>query len=181
MKTLITDYTFDAAAKTVTFLGTVPTMEQLQLITNVTKGEIIYHFADPSTGGTLAGNVLTLECSTTGMSNTDHLQIFAYINTDDLRVFAYLDESEFQESLLYLARLILKSTSYARDNSDRMRVIMDNNPMLYTYMRNSGTGMSASTEPYYSISSWNVVDAREQLAAIQNGIVSAAIQRWRVV
>jgi hypothetical protein len=55
---------------------------------------------------------------------------------------------------------------------------MDNNPMLYTYMRNSGTAMAGSTEGWYSNGSWNVVDAREQLMSIQNQVIIAKMQRW---
>ena len=77
MKTLVTNYTFSAAAKQITFTD-YPSLklDQILLITNVTDNIIIYNFADPTAGGTLAGNVLTLGYDTTTMSNTDRLQIF---------------------------------------------------------------------------------------------------------
>ena len=77
MKTLVTNYTFSASAKQVT-LTDYPSLklDQILLITNVTDNIIVYNFADPTAGGTLAGNVLTLLYNTTSMSDSDRLQIF---------------------------------------------------------------------------------------------------------
>lgn len=77
MKTLVTNYTFSAATKQITFTD-YPSikLDQILLITNVTDNIIIYNFADPAAGGTLAGNVLTLTYDTTTMSDSDRLQIF---------------------------------------------------------------------------------------------------------
>jgi len=77
MKILFENYSFNAAAKTVTFNTTdVLTLEQLLIITNVTTNKIIYNFADPNAGGTIVNNVLTLDFNTTSMSSNDKLQIF---------------------------------------------------------------------------------------------------------
>jgi hypothetical protein len=77
MKVLFENYNFNAAAKTVTFNTTDSiTLEQLLIITNVTTNQIIYNFADPNAGGTIASNVLTLDYNTTSMSSSDKLQIF---------------------------------------------------------------------------------------------------------
>lgn len=74
MKQLIPNYTFDASAKTVTFTDfTSISLERVLLITNVTTNTIIYNFA--ATGGTVAGNVLTLDYDTTAMADTDDLSI----------------------------------------------------------------------------------------------------------
>lgn len=77
MKKLITNYTFNAAAKTITFTdyGSI-TLEAVLLITNVTDNIIIYNFAAVGKGGTVATNVLTLDYDTTSMDNADDLQIF---------------------------------------------------------------------------------------------------------
>ena len=75
MKTLRTDYTFNASAKTVTFSNPVD-VEGLLLITNVTDNIIIYSFADATKGGTVVGLILTLTYNTTPMSDSDKLQIF---------------------------------------------------------------------------------------------------------
>jgi hypothetical protein len=167
MKTLVEDYIFDKDNGRVIFTGsTLPsTLEELLLITNVSTGDIIYNFADKLRGGTLSNNVLTLTCDTTKMSNSDRLQIF-------------IDSDQYQDTVIMMLSNIFKSANFARDVNDRLRIIMDNNPMLYTYMRNSGTAMAGSTEGWYSNGSWNVVDAREQLMSIQNQVIIAKMQRW---
>jgi hypothetical protein len=77
MKILFENYSFDAAAKTVTFNTTNSiTLEQLLIITNVTTNQIVYNFADPNAGGSITNNVLTLDFDTTSMSSSDKLQIF---------------------------------------------------------------------------------------------------------
>jgi hypothetical protein len=77
MKILFEDYVFNAATKQVTFnTDEALTLERMLIITNVTDNVIIYNFADPNAGGTMAGNILTLTYNTTAMSNTDKLQIF---------------------------------------------------------------------------------------------------------
>ena len=77
MKILFENYSFNAGAQTITFNTTdVITLEQLLVITNVTTNKIIYNFADPSVGGSIVNNVLTLDFDTTSMSSGDKLQIF---------------------------------------------------------------------------------------------------------
>lgn len=77
MKTKIDNYTFDKTAKTVTFTDyTTIRLDSILLITNVTDNVIVYNFADPSLGGTVTNNVLTLTYDTSSMDNTDKLQIF---------------------------------------------------------------------------------------------------------
>jgi len=73
-------YSFNAASSQVTLNlnGVPPKLEAILLITNVTDNIIIYNFANPALGGTLGGNVLTLDYSTVAMSNTDKLQIWYY-------------------------------------------------------------------------------------------------------
>jgi len=82
MKKLITNYTFNAAAQTVTFTDyTTISLESVLLVTNVTDNVIVYNFADIGYGGSVSGNILTLAYNTTGMDDTDDLQIF-YDDTD---------------------------------------------------------------------------------------------------
>ena len=84
MKTLVNGYSFNAAARQITFTEIVPPgIESVLLVTNVTRGVILYNFADSSAGGTLTGNVLGLAASTTDMSNTDALQIFIDLPNPD--------------------------------------------------------------------------------------------------
>lgn len=76
MKIRLTSPTFDASAQTVTHPSfSDVTLSGIQLIVNVTDQIIIYNFADTTKGGTLAGDVLTLEYDTTTMSDTDELMV----------------------------------------------------------------------------------------------------------
>jgi hypothetical protein len=77
VKKLVTNYTFDASTKTITFDDySAVELSKILLITNVTDGIIIYNFASAAKGGTVATNVLTLDHDTTSMDDADKLQIF---------------------------------------------------------------------------------------------------------
>lgn len=77
MKTKINNYSFHASTKTITFGDYAAIeLERVLLITNVIDNIIIYNFAVPNNGGSVSGNVLTLDYDTTGMSDSDKLQIF---------------------------------------------------------------------------------------------------------
>lgn len=87
MKQLITNYSFNKTAKTVTINGfsSAIALDQLLLITNVTRNTIIYSFADPLLGGTITGtnpSVLTLTYDTSAMDDADRLQIFMDVAID---------------------------------------------------------------------------------------------------
>ncbi|QAY16138.1 hypothetical protein SEA_SONALI_26 [Arthrobacter phage Sonali] len=75
-KQIIQRYTFDPAARTVTLTDfDAVELGRLALITNVTTNTVIFNFADPGRGATVAGNVITLAFDTTAMSSTDRLRI----------------------------------------------------------------------------------------------------------
>jgi hypothetical protein len=100
MKILITNYTFNAASRTVTFLGySRILLDSILIITNVASNTIIYNFAGTGKGGTVSGNVLTLDFDTSAMSNSDPLQIYY----DDAAIVpATVQEQQNTEDLLYL-------------------------------------------------------------------------------
>lgn len=117
MKILFEDYSFNAASKQITLnITDVVGLADLLVITNVTDNIIIYNFADPTKGGTIANNVLTLTYNTTGMSDTDKLQIF-------------LDNKltpASEESIQYLKRIVQLLTPLSvQDNAQRQRVAID--------------------------------------------------------
>lgn len=82
MKRLITDYTFDPVARTITFDGYAAVdLRGLIIITNVTRNIVIYSYADmesPYSKGlaTVALNVVTLAYDTSKMLSGDKLQIY---------------------------------------------------------------------------------------------------------
>jgi len=78
-KIKIADYVFDASAKTIEFTDVdVLSLDGVLLVTNVTRGEIIYNFADPTKVGTVDTNILTLNDSvdTGDMEDDDALLIY---------------------------------------------------------------------------------------------------------
>jgi hypothetical protein len=76
-KILVTNYSFDASEKKITFTDYNPlSLAGILFITNVTSNVVIYDFTDPNYGGTVATNVLTLTFSTVSQNDTDKLQIF---------------------------------------------------------------------------------------------------------
>lgn len=96
MKTLTTTYALTASPVGKVRITNYPniTLDQILLITNVTSNTIIYNFADPTKGGYLTGNVLTLSASTVSMLSSDRLQIFV----DDLTAPVY---ARYQDSTTY--------------------------------------------------------------------------------
>jgi hypothetical protein len=83
MNILFSDYTFIPAEGKVVF-NSWPSQsgpvgaEKILLITNITKKEQLYSFNDPAYSGTFSNGVLVLDCSTSGMSGSDVLQIYLY-------------------------------------------------------------------------------------------------------
>lgn len=71
------NYTFNPTTRTIAFVN-IPdiTLANVLVVTNVTAGVMLYNFADPALGGSEAGQALTVEYDTTGMSATDVLQIW---------------------------------------------------------------------------------------------------------
>ena len=77
MKINILNYTFTPSTKTISFNDyTSIRLDSILLITNVNSNVIIYNFADPTLGGSIAGNTVVLDYNTTSMLPTDSLQIF---------------------------------------------------------------------------------------------------------
>lgn len=125
MKKLITNYTFNAGAQTVTFTDyTTISLESVLLITNVTDNLVVYNFADVGYGGSVTGNVLTLAYNTTGMSNTDELQIF-YDDTDvqPSNVELQTTLNSFTETLQELTARLAVLASMANSGQPALRVI----------------------------------------------------------
>lgn len=117
MKILFEDYSFNSATGQITLNTTdVVGLADLLVITNVTDNIIIYNFADPTKGGTIINNVLTLTYNTTGMSNTDKLQIF-------------LDNKltpASEESIQYLKKIVQLLTPLSvQDSAQRQRVVVE--------------------------------------------------------
>lgn len=57
-------------------------LENILLITNVTRNTIIYDFSNSAKGGSLSGGILALTYSTIGMEPIDQLQIFVNVREE---------------------------------------------------------------------------------------------------
>lgn len=93
MKKLITHYTFTASAGTIKLNDySSLNLEGLLLITNVTDNVIMYNFASNTYPATISGNIITLTYNTSGMSDSDNIQIWY----DDAN---YIQDSDFTVAL----------------------------------------------------------------------------------
>ena len=121
----IGQYSFNAAAKTITFTG-LPAfaIEQILLITELNTNNIIYNFADSTpNGGILVGNVLTLDYNTTTLVNSDPLQIYI-----DLPTTAAVDIGvavDSQTHLLLQRICDLLEPVATQDQANRQRISVD--------------------------------------------------------
>jgi hypothetical protein len=125
MKILVENYTFNSSAKQVTLTDyTSLDLESILLITNVTDNIIIYNFADPAKGGTVSGNVLTLDYDTSAMSNGDLLQIFI---EDGEKSASETTLEALKDLTDYLKILVNQTKTLAtQDAAQRQRVFIDN-------------------------------------------------------
>lgn len=152
MKVLYQDYSFDALNKQITFTGT-DTIElaNVLLITNVSVNTIIYNFANPAAGGSMAGNVLTLDYDTTSMNNTDSLQIFLDIygsSASEATLEALNNQIALMKRLLVLLNPIA-----TQDSLNRQRVVVENTAVIVTQSTasslNTNTGLIAGIDPRF--------------------------------
>lgn len=114
---IVGGYTFNPAAKTITFTGLqyTITLANILLITNTTANTIIYNFADSTNGAvSFSNNVLTLDYNTASMNATDVLQI-------------YIDVESYEESLATLLRRMNKllESNAVVDSKLRQRVTIE--------------------------------------------------------
>lgn len=128
MKNLITNYTFNAAAKQITLLDyTSINLESILLVTNVTDNIIIYNFADPNKGGTVSGNTITLTYNTNSMSNTDDLQIFiddGVIAAKDQSILDLSASIDDNSAVLRKIASMMQSLAII-DTASRQRIVVD--------------------------------------------------------
>jgi len=124
MKTLISNYTFNKTAKTITFTDYVSiSLDRLLIVTNVTANTILYLFADSTKGGTVSTNVLTLAFDTSAMNNGDKLQIYY----DSVDTPATETSTQALLDMVGLLKRIAEFTSVldVTDSQDRLRVNVD--------------------------------------------------------
>jgi len=132
----IGNYSFDKTNKTITFTGFdfLLTLHNILLVTNVTTNTMIYNFASLNTGGDVSNNVLTLDFNTSGMSNTDSLQI--YIDVTD-----NYEDSNFE----MMERIIMMANTNSIVNIDNMQMLIADSVPGYPITSNDlGTAITQS-------------------------------------
>ena len=106
------NYYFNPSNNTVTFDNIyIEDQAQIDLITNVISNVIIYNFAVGGLGGTLSGNVLTLQYNCSAMKSTDELQIVIDVPTPITK------QPDFIQTLPYVLSL---DDPEIRDNSEAL-------------------------------------------------------------
>lgn len=165
MKVQVINYTFNKTAKTVTFTDyTEIRLDSLLLITNVTDNVIIYNFADPLLGGTVATNVLTLTYDTSAMDDTDKLQIFY---DDPATAGLQTTLNSLTETLQELTSRLMVLGSMANSGAPALRVI----PIASVSTAVTGAVTVAST----SITNFGTgVPAKEMSDDMNNVLVTLA-------
>jgi len=154
------EYTFNANAGTVTFVDSLAAGLELQnitLITNVTVNTVIYQFNKSGFGGQLSGLVLTLDYDTSGMSDSDDLQIF--IEGDFIR-------SDTNESIILLRRIAqLLSPIATQDSTQRQRVAVEAMPTV-TVAQGTAANLNATVTGTVAVTQATAANLQTTVGAI---------------
>jgi len=125
-------YTFNPINKTISLTNfNTLSLENILLITNVTKNTIIYNFADSSLGATITNNIITLiGADTSAMSSNDDLQIFIEDGQDlavqVLDALSNIVNPATEDSLFLLRTLVKNLESIANvDVNNRQRIAVE--------------------------------------------------------
>jgi hypothetical protein len=122
MKVLVKNYTFSASSKTITFNEySSIALEDVLMVTNVVDNVIIYIFSDPLLGGSVSGNVLTLDYNTAIMSNTDALQVWLDVPNNHSTEVTQSEIRDLTDSVNTLVQF-LYANAPRRDVANRMTV-----------------------------------------------------------
>ena len=114
------NYSFNAALKTITFSGIIPArIQNIAHIANITQGVLYYQ---PQGGLALSGAytspVLTLNCSTTGHSNTDELLIIIDDGSATTPVSGPLTDSQLRAQAVPIAGTVTANTGLSQPLTD---------------------------------------------------------------
>jgi hypothetical protein len=154
MNKTITNYTFNKTAKTITFPDyTTMKLEYFKLIVNVETNTIIYNFASNGKGGSLSGNVLTLDYDTSSMNNDDKLMI-VYENS----------EQDVYGRMISLLEIISKNIQLPQNfvplaSGPAQRVLLDSNSVM------SSMSTISVVSTVGTMNQFNGLDSRELLFA----------------
>ena len=99
---------------TLSFVGQTLSLEQILVVTNVTRNEIIYNFADASAGASGYGlNTLTLDVDTSTHNASDKIQAWIYV--DDAQAIDAAPQSGLAMLLTRILAAMLAPLGYRKD------------------------------------------------------------------
>jgi len=166
MKVLFENYSFNAASQQITFnTPSSISLDQLLVITNVTRNIIIYNFADPNAGGSISNNILTLNYNTATMFDGDVLQIFL-----DNSLTPASDEmlQSIQDQTELLGRMVKLLEPSARVSSNGMQQV--------DIAQSSGIVLNGAITTYFGSIS-NTVSAAEAAFNVQTRVAYATLRQ----
>ena len=103
-----------AGLGTLSFVGQTLSLEQILVVTNVTRNEIIYNFADAAAGAASYGlNTLTLDVNTSTHSASDKIQAWVYV--DDAQAIDAAPQSGLAMLLTRILAAMLAPLGYRKD------------------------------------------------------------------
>ena len=154
-KRLASWYTFDASEKQITHADFSDIgLAGIQLIVNVTDNIIIYNFADPTKGGTLSTDTLTLTYDTSTMDDGDKLMILvedgSLIATSDNQDSLIANTNPLGTPTTTNVTLTDADTDYKLPSSEktgRRTIIISNNSAYDVYLGQTGVIDCDATTP----------------------------------
>lgn len=103
-----------AGLGTLSFVGQTLSLEQILVVTNVTRNEIIYNFADATAGAASYGlNILTLDVNTSTHNASDKIQAWVYV--DDAQAIDAAPQSGLAMLLTRILGAMLSPLGYRKD------------------------------------------------------------------
>lgn len=110
---------------TVTFTGPALTLNQILIVTNVTRNQIIYNFADATAGvSAFSNNVLTLLFNTATYAASDVLQAFVDVPELQYPTASRVDRTDNLTAMLSRIVKLLESNAVV-DQQQRQRLTLD--------------------------------------------------------
>ena len=110
---------------TVTFTGPALTLNQILIVTNVTRNQIIYNFADATAGvSAFSNNVLTLLFNTSTYAASDVLQAFVDVPELQYPTASRVDRTDNLTAMLSRIVKLLESNAVV-DQQQRQRLTVD--------------------------------------------------------
>lgn len=78
-------------------------------------------------------------------------------------------------------RNILRAVTFAKDSSERLQVVVQNQPGMSVYNGNTATSAVQGLSPgYHNPNTWNVVDGRVEIQELSQQNFQMTRSRWSI-